>query len=93
MTGPRKRYWLQMAFEVPAPTLTIAVERVLRLFRRRVRDNLRGNTLYQGAYRGTWVTMTTLQRPPSDRVNLVGAAKKHRTLRKRRKKGTSHAAR
>lgn len=82
------RYWLRMDIEVPAHTLSQAVERFMRLFRRSVRDKLRPGARYQAAYRGSTFVLTHLKDAPPDRVNPA-VAKKHKTLRRRRRKARS----
>ena len=74
----RSRYWLRFDVEVSAPTLGQAVERALRLFRPRVRGNLRQTVAYQGAYRSSWFALTKLEEPPAGRVDLKARRRKLR---------------
>jgi hypothetical protein len=66
----RARYFLRFDVEVPAPDLSSAIERALRLFRPRVRAGLRQTVSYQGHYKGSSFILTRLESPPSGRVDL-----------------------
>ena len=76
------RYALRIDVEIPARDLVQAQERALRLFRPRVRANLRQSVAYVGAYRGCWFAVQLLPAPPVGRVDLTSKP------RKLRRKGT-----
>ena len=81
----RNRYTLRITIEVPADTLPRAIERAMRLFRPRVRSQMRVGATYAGSYRGSWFMMERVHKPPVDRIDL-GAAKRNKKLRRRRKR-------
>ena len=66
----RARYAFTLTLEVPGATLGDALERALRLFRPRVRANLRQSASYAGSYRGSWFAMSRAPSPPAGRVPL-----------------------
>lgn len=80
----RSRYSLRIDVEVAAPTYALAIERVMRLFRRTVRERMRVGVTYLGSYRGSWLAMSRLPKPPEGRVDL-SAAKKPRKLRRKKR--------
>ena len=82
----RTHYWLRLDVEVPADTLPQAIERFMRLFRGRVRRDMRVGASYCGSYRGTFMSLRELKTAPEGRVSLAVAKKKHQ-LRRRRRKG------
>lgn len=78
----RLRYSVAFTVEVPAPDLGAAIERALRLFRPRVRDQMRVSANYCGSYRGSFLlgAIHENRAAPADRLPL---GKRRRKLRRK----------
>ena len=79
------RYRLELHAEIVAQTLPQAIERFARLFRPRVRANVKVNALYAGAYRGSWFAIEQSKRktPPERRIDLGVALRRRKKLKRR----------
>ena len=78
----RLRYAVSFTVEIPAHDYGQGVERALRLFRPRVRDQMRVSANYCGSYRGSFLLGAIREnRPaPADRLHL---GKRRRKLRRK----------